>query len=42
MSLLNEQEDKLEEALEKIEDLRKRERQQQDELNRYMLSLDLP
>ena len=42
MSLLDEQEDLLEEVLTKIEDLRIREQQQREELDRYMLSLDLP
>jgi hypothetical protein len=42
VSLLNEQEDLLEEALTKIEDLRAREQRQRAELDRYILSLDLP
>jgi hypothetical protein len=42
VSLLDEQEDRLEEILAKIEDLRVRERRQREELDRYMLSLDLP
>jgi hypothetical protein len=42
VSLLDEQEDLLEEALERIENLRNKEQQQREELNRYILSLDLP
>jgi predicted nuclease with TOPRIM domain len=42
VSLLDEQEYLLEEALERIEDLRIREQQQKEELDRYMVSLDLP
>jgi hypothetical protein len=42
VSLLNEQEDRLERSLVKIENLRNREQQQREELNRYILSLDLP
>jgi hypothetical protein len=42
MALLDEQEDMLEKALARIEDLRVREQRQREELNRYMLSLDLP
>jgi hypothetical protein len=42
VSLLDEQEDQLEEALEKIEDLRIKEQRQREELDRYILSLDLP
>jgi hypothetical protein len=39
---LDEQEDQLEEALTAIEDLRTREQKQREELDRYILSLDLP
>jgi hypothetical protein len=42
VSLLDEQEDLLEEALGNIENLRNKEQQQREELNRYILSLDLP
>jgi hypothetical protein len=42
VSSLNAQEDILEETLEKIEDLRQEEQKQREELNRYILSLDLP
>jgi len=42
VSLLNEQEDLLEQALTNIEDLRVTEQQQREELDRYILSLDLP
>jgi len=42
VSLLNEQEDLLEQALTNIEDLRAKEQQQREELDRYILSLDLP
>jgi hypothetical protein len=42
VSLLDEQEDLLEEALTKIEDLRVKERRQREEIDRYILSLDLP
>ena len=42
VGLLDEQEDLLEEALTNIEDLRAREQQQREELDRYILSLDLP
>jgi hypothetical protein len=42
VSLLNEQEDLLEEALSQIEDLRTKEQKQREELDRYILSLDLP
>jgi predicted nuclease with TOPRIM domain len=42
VSLLDEQEDMLEKALAGIEDLRIREMQRQEELNRYILSIDLP
>jgi hypothetical protein len=42
VSLLDEQEDLLEEALAKIEDLRVKEQRQREEIDRYILSLDLP
>jgi hypothetical protein len=42
VSLLDEQEDLLEEALAKIEDLRIKEQRQREEIDRYILSLDLP
>ena len=42
VGLLNEQEDLLEAALSNIEDLRAREQRQREELDRYILSLDLP
>jgi hypothetical protein len=42
VSLLDEQEDQLEEALERIEDLRIKEQRQREELDRYILSLDIP
>jgi len=42
VSLLDEQEDQLEESLERIEDLRIKEQQQREELDRYILSLDIP
>jgi hypothetical protein len=42
VGLLDEQEDLLEEALLKIEDLRVEEQRQREELDRYILSLDLP
>lgn len=42
VSLLDEQEDQLETALERIEDLRAKEQRQREELDRYILSLDLP
>jgi hypothetical protein len=42
VSLLDEQEDQLEAALERIEDLRAKEQRQREELDRYILSLDLP
>jgi len=42
VSLLDEQEDQLEKSLESIEDLRAKEQRQQEELDRYILSLDLP
>ena len=42
VSLLDEQEDLLEETLVKIEDLRVKEQQQREEIDRYILSLDLP
>jgi hypothetical protein len=42
VSLLDEQEDQLEEALEAIESLRAREQRQREELDRYIMSLDLP
>jgi hypothetical protein len=42
VGLLDEQEDLLEEALSKIEDLRTQEQRQREELDRYILSLDLP
>ena len=41
VSLLNEQEDLLEQALTRIEDLRAEERRQREDLDRYILSLDL-
>jgi septal ring factor EnvC (AmiA/AmiB activator) len=42
VSLLNEQEDLLEDALSQIEDLRVKEQRQREELDRYILSLDFP
>jgi predicted nuclease with TOPRIM domain len=42
VGLLDEQEDLLEEALSNIEDLRSREQRQREELDRYLMSLDLP
>jgi len=42
VSLLDKQENQLEESLKKIEDLRIKEQQQKEELDRYILSLDLP
>ena len=42
VALLNDQEDQLERALSAIEDLRIKEQQQREELDRYILSLDLP
>jgi hypothetical protein len=42
VGLLDEQEDLLEQALTNIEDLRAQEQQQREELDRYILSLDLP
>ncbi len=42
VSLLDEQEDQLESSLETIEELRARELEQRRELDRYILSLDLP
>jgi len=42
VSLLDEQEDLLEEALAKIDTLQAKENRQREELNRYILSLDLP
>jgi DNA repair exonuclease SbcCD ATPase subunit len=42
VGLLDEQEDQLEEAMERIEDLRASEQRQREELDRYILSLDLP
>jgi hypothetical protein len=42
VSLLDEQEDLLERALAKIEDLRIEEQRQREELDQYILSLDLP
>jgi hypothetical protein len=42
VSLLDEQEDLLEQALANIEDLRAKEQRQREELDRYILSLDLP
>lgn len=42
VSLLDEQEDLLEEALAKINNLRVTEQRQREELDRYILSLDLP
>jgi hypothetical protein len=42
VGLLDEQEDLLEEALTNIEDLRIKEQRQREELDRYILSLDLP
>ena len=42
VSLLDEQEDLLEAALAKIDTLRVKENRQREELNRYILSLDLP
>ena len=42
VGLLDEQEDLLEEALSKIEDLRIEEQRRRDELDRYILSLELP
>ena len=42
VSLLDEQEDQLEEALERIEDLRIKEQQQREELDHFILSLDIP
>jgi hypothetical protein len=42
VSLLDEQEDLLEQALTNIEDLRATEQSQREELDRYILSLDLP
>ncbi len=42
VSLLDQQEDELERSLERIEDLRLQERRQREELDRYILSLDIP
>ena len=42
VSLLNEQENQLETALERSEDFRAAEQRQREELNRYILSLDTP
>jgi hypothetical protein len=42
VSLLDEQEDLLEQALTNIEDLRVKEQRQREELDRYIMSLDLP
>jgi hypothetical protein len=42
VSLLDEQEDLLEQALANIEDLRAEEQRQREELDRYIMSLDLP
>ena len=42
VGLLDDQEDLLEEALSNIEDLRSREQRQREELDRYLMSLDLP
>ncbi|UCF97002.1 MAG: hypothetical protein JSV89_17765 [Spirochaetaceae bacterium] len=42
VSLLDEQEDQLEQALSAIESLRAKEQQQREELDRYILSIDLP
>ena len=42
VSLLDEQEDQLEKSLESIEDLRAKEQRQREELDRYILSLDIP
>jgi hypothetical protein len=42
VSLLDEQEDELERSLERIEELRLQERRQREEMDRYILSLDIP
>ena len=42
VGLLNEQEDLLEQALTAIEELRAQEQRQREELDRYIMSLDLP
>ncbi len=42
VSLLDEQEDELESSLERIEELRLQERRQREEMDRYILSLDIP
>jgi hypothetical protein len=42
VGLLDEQEDLLEQALTTIEDLMAQEQRQREQLDRYILSLDLP